>query len=363
VTARSESASGLAGGYVRRARRSVSDEIALAAPSLLTIGTFMSRLEPGQTTASRQTTRKISYVVLGGSRFIDDRRYGDRLGTRRRLRRAGLAPHEHRAGEIRLLLAQPTARFGKARFSRQGAPYELTSICSPCGPAATKNHPLFDAGLREKLRSPDGALHRAALSLCEVRHQHVRICFAKTVLKCRQFMIQSAEESHRHEYESPLRSDEDHGHNDLRALCAVGGSAATSSRRNCCGQRALLDSCGDWRTTTVASHLAHNRRSSHMVVHTAAAAFSSTASTHRQANSCRRARTAISGMFRSPRAHRKYFTNDDPPSAAGRELIEPCETLPALLRQHLSAYVEPLAELTQSRRKHMTSEEISSRRR
>ncbi len=42
------------------------DEIALAAPSLLTIGLFMSRLEPGQTTASRQTTAQNIYVVLEG---------------------------------------------------------------------------------------------------------------------------------------------------------------------------------------------------------------------------------------------------------------------------------------------------------
>jgi gentisate 1,2-dioxygenase len=105
------------------------DEMALSAPSLLTIGLFMSRLEPGQTTQPRQTTAQNVYVVLEGrgSSTIDgtviDWERGDVFVA------PGWRAHEHRADEFAVLLRATDApvleKLGFLRSHssvRQGAP-------------------------------------------------------------------------------------------------------------------------------------------------------------------------------------------------------------------------------------------------
>jgi gentisate 1,2-dioxygenase len=105
------------------------DEIALDAPSLLTIGLFMSRLEPGDTTVARQTTAQNIYVVLEGrgSSTIDgtvvEWERGDVFVA------PGWRAHEHRADESSVLLRATDApvleKLGFLRSqasTRQGAP-------------------------------------------------------------------------------------------------------------------------------------------------------------------------------------------------------------------------------------------------
>jgi gentisate 1,2-dioxygenase len=99
------------------------DEIALNAPSLLTIGLFMSRLEPARTTQARQTTAQNIYVVLEGrgSSTIDgtviDWERGDVFVA------PGWRAHEHRADESAVLLRATDAPvLEKLGFLRQGRP-------------------------------------------------------------------------------------------------------------------------------------------------------------------------------------------------------------------------------------------------